>query len=98
MPQRAKMKATSLVLMPLHQGKIVMMKLRVVEMMEIVLFAKGRQDDKKLLLFGEWHMEQHHVTFRLQETLECRYRLKGFQPYDLFALFINNDLLNCFAN
>ena len=22
---------------------------------------------------------------------------EGFQPYDLFALFINNDLLNCFA-
>ena len=47
--RRAKMKVTSLVLMPLHQGKIVlktqrrvvMMKLRVVEMVEI-LFTKGR--------------------------------------------------------
>ena len=75
--KRAKMKVTSLVLMPLHQGKIVMMKLRVVEIVEIVV-AKGRQDDKKLLLFGEWHMEQHRVTFPLQETLECRYRLKIF--------------------
>ena len=74
------MKVNSLVLMPLHQGKIVlktrrrvvMMKLKVAEMVE-TLFAKGRQDDKKLLFFGEWHVEQHHVLFRLPETLECRY-------------------------
>ena len=78
--RRAKMKVTSLVLMPLHQGKIVlntrrrvvMMKLKVAEMVETV-FAKGRQDDKKLLFFGEWHVEQHHVLFRLPETLESRY-------------------------
>lgn len=74
------MKVNSLVLMPLHQGKIVlktrrrvvMMELKVAEMVE-TLFAKGRQDDKKLLFFGEWHVEQHHVLFRLPETLECRY-------------------------
>ena len=74
------MKVNSLVLMPLHQGKIVlktrrrvvMMKLKVAEMVETV-FAKGRQDDKKLLFFGEWHVEQHHVLFRLPETLERRY-------------------------
>ena len=54
-----------------------MIKLRVVEMVEIrqIEFTKGQQDDNKLFLFGKWHMEQHRVTSRLPETLECRYGL-----------------------
>ena len=70
--RRAKMKVMSSVLMLLHQAKkivlktqrrAVIMKLRVVEVVEIrqIVFAKGRQDNNKLLLFGESHMEQHRT-------------------------------------
>ena len=37
-------------------------EMKMVEILQIV-FAKGRQHYNKLLLFGEWHVEQHHATF-----------------------------------